>query len=160
MRRRIYIETTVPSFYFSHRSDVESQARTNWTKDWWDHHSADATLLTSAAVLAELSRGTSDLVDHRVALLDIATLLPITQEIEEIAQIYISKKIMPRDPQGDALHLAVAAFYKADILLTWNCIHLANANKFERIRLINFEMGLSTPILTTPLNLLDEGKES
>ena len=36
---------------------------------------------------------------------------------------------MPRVLKGDALHLAYASFYKIDFLLTWNCNHLANANK-------------------------------
>jgi hypothetical protein len=62
---------------------------------------------------------------------------------------------MPNDPQGDALHLAIASYHKVDVLLTWNCRHLANANKFNHIRRVNYEIGLSTPILATPLNYLN-----
>jgi len=61
---------------------------------------------------------------------------------------------MPRDPQRDALHLAFASYHKADFLLTWNCRHLANANKFHHIRMVNFELGLAGPVLTIPLNFL------
>ena len=50
---------------------------------------------------------------HRIG----AQLLPITEEVEAIAQIYIDKMIMPKDPQGDALHLAAASFYRVEILL-------------------------------------------
>jgi predicted nucleic acid-binding protein len=81
--------------------------------------------------------------------------LPITDEIVEIAQIYIDKLVMPKAP-GDALHLAIASYHKVDALLTWNCRHLANANKLNHIRRVNFEIGLSTPILTTPLNYLGD----
>jgi len=56
---------------------------------------------------------------------------------------------------GDALYLAIAAYYKMDALLAWNCKHLTNAKKFNRIRLIKFEIGLPTPVLATPLNYLD-----
>lgn len=129
----------------------------NWTRQWWAEFSSGYSLFSSAAVIAELSRGESDLVDDRIKLLERVRLLPITEEVEEVARVYISKMIMPKDPQGDALHLAAASFHRADILLTWNCVHLANANKFDRIRLINFEIGLPMPILTTPLNLLSEG---
>jgi len=31
--------------------------------------------------------------------------------------------------KGDAIHLAYAPYFKVDYLLTWNCNHLANANK-------------------------------
>ena len=63
-------------------------------------------------------------------------------------------KVMPRDPVGDALHLALASYYRCDFLLTWNCKHLANASKFDHIRRINAMMGLFVPVLTTPLELL------
>ena len=105
MRQRIYIETSIPSFYYTRREDVESQARMNWTRQWWAECSGDFSLVSSAAVIAELRRGTSDLVEDRIHLIDGAQLLPITEEVEEIAQIYIDKMIMPQDPQGDALHL-------------------------------------------------------
>ena len=97
------------------------------------------------------------MVEGRIDLLDGAQLLPITEEVEEIAQIYIDKMIMPKDPQGDALHLAVTSFYRVEVLLTWNCTHIANPNKFEKIRFVNFEIGLPVPTLTTPMNFLSGG---
>ena len=63
---------------------------------------------------------------------------------------------MPRDPAGDALHLALASYHKCDFLLTWNCQHLANANKFGHIRRVNTLLGLFVPDLVTPLELLGE----
>jgi hypothetical protein len=38
--------------------------------------------------------------------------------------------------------------------LTWNCRELANENKMEHIRRVNAMMGLFTPAIVTPLNLL------
>jgi len=157
MRQRIYIETSIPSLYYTLREDVESKARMNWTRQWWVECSGDFSLVSSAAVIAELRRGKSDAVEDRIRLMDGVQLLPITEEVEAIAQIYIDKMIMPRDPQGDALHLAAASFYRVEILLTWNCVHIANPNKFERIRLLNFEIGLPVPTLTTPMNFLSGG---
>ncbi len=159
MRQRIYIETSIPSFYYTLREDIESQARMNWTRHWWKECSGEFSLVSSAAVIAELHRGGSDKVQDRIDLIDNVQLLPITKEVEAIAQIYIDKMIMPRDPQGDALHLAVASFYRVEVLLTWNCAHIANPNKFERIRWTNFELGLPVPTLTTPLNFLSGGDE-
>lgn len=159
MQKRVYIETTIPSFYYTRRKDVESRARMNWTREWWAERSGECSLVSSAAVVAELGRGMSGLVDDRIRLLEGVHLLPITDDVEEIAHIYISKMVMPKDPQGDALHLAIASFHRVDILLTWNCVHLANAHKIDRIRLINFEIGLPVPILTTPLNLLSGGDD-
>ena len=80
--------------------------------------------------------------------------LPITDEVLKIVDEYIRRKLMPQDPAGDALHLAVASHHNCDFLVTWNCRHLANANKFGQIHRINDILGLPTPILTTPLELL------
>ena len=83
-------------------------------------------------------------------------LLPIEPAVAEIATAYIRHKLMPADPAGDALHLALASYHKCDFLLTWNCQHLANANKFGHIRRINTLLGLFVPTLATPLELLGD----
>ena len=82
-------------------------------------------------------------------------LVSIEAEIAEIIQVYIEHKVMPDNPLGDALHLALASFHKCEFLLTWNCKHLANANKFGHIRRINALLGLYMPSLVTPLELLE-----
>ena len=57
---------------------------------------------------------------------------------------------------GDADHLALASFYACDMLVTWNCRHLANANKTGHIRRVNALLGLRSPMLITPLELLEQ----
>ena len=152
--RRIYIETTIPSLYHTLRTDDESRVRRKWTRQWWSEYTGKFILTSSAAVIEELSEGTSEKTQERLDLLKDVELLPITAEIEQIARIYIERLVMPDDPSGDALHLAVASFHNVDALLTWNCKHLANANKINFIRAINEELSLPTPELTTPLNYL------
>ena len=91
----------------------------------------------------------------------IANLIPlaITDEVEKIVEEYISRLLMPSDPSGDALHLALASFYECDFLVTWNCKHLANANKFDNIARINGILGLKIPKNVTPLELLGNDDE-
>lgn len=115
---RVYIETSIPSFYHTLRTDPESVARMHWTRLWWMEYADNSTLLTSAAVIEELRRGTSEKTEERISLLDQATVLPISDEVVEIAQVYIDKLVMPHDPKGDGLHLAFASYHKADFLLT------------------------------------------
>jgi hypothetical protein len=52
--------------------------------------------------------------------------------------------------------LALASYHRCDFLVTWNCQHLANANKFGHIRGINTMLGLFVPAIVTPLELLGE----
>ena len=85
--------------------------------------------------------------------------LPVESAIAEIVQAYIRHKVMPGDSAGDALHLALASYHKCDFLVTWNCEHLANANKFGHIRRVNTMLGLFVPALVTPLELLGGSHE-
>ncbi len=78
-------------------------------------------------------------------------LIEITHAVAEIVESYISHRLMPAEPTGDALHLARASFHKCDFLVSWNCLHLANANKFGHIPRVNHLLGLFVPELVTPL---------
>ncbi len=151
---RVYIETTIPSFYHEDRTDPGIVARREWTQQWWDEASEHYELVTSPAVLDELAGGTPERSLKRLALVRDLPLLSVEVAIAEIVQGYIRHKLMPADPAGDALHLALASYHKCDFLVTWNCQHLANANKFGHIRRVNAMLGLFVPALVTPLELL------
>lgn len=57
MKPRIYVETTVPSFYYAVRDGPEMVARREWTRQWWDRASADCALVTSPPVVDEIEHG-------------------------------------------------------------------------------------------------------
>ncbi|MDZ7292609.1 MAG: type II toxin-antitoxin system VapC family toxin [candidate division KSB1 bacterium] len=154
MKQRVYIETSIPSFYYEVRTEPEMVARREWTREWWDEHSQEYLLVISPAVLDELSRGTFPNQDKVLELVSNLQLIPVEPAITEIVQTYIKHQVMPNDPIGDALHLALASYHKCDFLLTWNCKHLANANKFHHIRRVNTMLGLFVPMLVTPLEML------
>lgn len=134
-------------------------ARQQWTRQWWDRYSQEYSLVTSVAVLDELDRGDYPAKESATQLVSALPLIAVEEAVIDIVQTYIRHKVMPDDPVGDALHLALASYHKCDFLLTWNCRHLANANKFGHIRRVNTMLGLYVPLLVTPLELLG-GKES
>ena len=156
IRPRVYVETTIPSAYFEVRTAATVVARREWTREWWAGAADRYELVTSTAVIDELSGGRAERVGERVALIAHLRLLPVLPGVIETVQSYLRHKLMPLDPGGDALHLALASYHKCDFLVTWNCQHLANANKFGHIRRINTLLGLYVPALVTPLELLGE----
>ncbi|HXU32164.1 MAG TPA: type II toxin-antitoxin system VapC family toxin [Thermoanaerobaculia bacterium] len=162
VRPRVYVETTIPSFYHEARTSPEGAARRAWTRLWWDGAKDRYELVTSPAVLDELAGGRPELGAKRIALVRDLPLLPVEPVIIEIVESYIRYKLMPADPGGDAMHLALASYNKCDFLVTWNCRHLANANKFGHIRTVNTMLGLFVPALVTPLELIgeDDGTDS
>ncbi len=154
MSESVYIETSIFSFYHDQRTAPAVIAMRDWTRQWWDSQRQSYEVITSTAVLAELETGN---LAHRDDALSMALRLPaipIEDEIREIVEVYIKHQVMPSDPLGDALHLALASLHKFDYLLTWNCQHLANANKFNHIRRVNTLLGLHVPALVTPLELM------
>ena len=156
----VYVETTVPGFYHEERTAPGILARREWTQQWWDSAPGRYELVTSPAVLDELAGGMPERSAKRLALVRDLPLLPVEPAIAEIVQVYIGHKLMPADPAGDALHLALTSYHKCDFLVTWNCRHLANANKFGHIRRVNAMLGLFVPALVTPLELLGGSDET
>ena len=160
MKPRVYVETTIPSFYYEERPAPDVVARREWTRRWWEDAPVHYELVTSPAVLDELGRGVPERSEKWLFLVRNLPLLPVESAITEIVQVYIAHKVMPADPGGDALHLALASYHKCDFLVTWNCRHLANANKFGHIRRMNIMLGLFVPALVTPLELYGGSDET
>ena len=150
----IYVETTIFSFYYETRTDPEIIAQRQWTQQWWNTRRSSYDIVTSVAVLDELDRGD---YPHKAASLALARKVPsvpISDEVRDVVKVYIRHHVMPSNPAGDALHLAIASCTGCNYLLTWNCQHLANANKFGHIQRVNAMIGLRIPYLVTPLELM------
>jgi predicted nucleic acid-binding protein len=159
LQPRVYIETTIPSFYHDVRRAPAIRLRRAWTRAWWRSAQSQYELVTSEAVLEELASGATEQSTARLDLVRGLLLVPLDAAIAEIVEVYVQHQLMPRNPAGDALHLALASYHKCDFLVTWNCQHLANANKFGHIRRVNTMLGLYVPALVTPLEMLGASHE-
>jgi hypothetical protein len=100
---RVYVETTIPSFYHDVRSAPEIVARRQWTRQWWDSAADRFELVTSPAVLDELANGPAERRDAWIDLVRDLPLLAVDPAVGEIVQAYIRHHLMPADPGGDAL---------------------------------------------------------
>jgi len=154
MEERVYVETSVIGAYFDERTDVVSSAQRYWTRLWWDEIRSRYEVVISRAVIDELSHPDFPHSQEALALVAGIQAVPIVEEVRQIVRSYIQNRIMPANPVGDALHLALASHHKCDYLLTWNCRHIANPNKFRQIRMCNISMGLYVPFLVTPNQLI------
>lgn len=148
MEKTIYLDSTIFSFYYDERPDFAYHRTT--TVKWWTEQRMFYNLYTSLFVLREVEQPIYPNWEKVTALAQGLPLLEFEPEIKGIIKVYLENRIMPKDDAGDAAHLAIASYYGLDYLLTWNCKHLANANKFEAIRHINLKIGLLTPAIVTP----------
>jgi hypothetical protein len=156
MKPTVYIETTIPSFYHEVRTEPVMAARREWTRRWWDSAQSTHCLVSSVAVVDELSSGEFPGQGKALKMMAEIELLTVNDAIMEIVQAYLAHQLMPADPTGDALHLAIASYHRCNFLVTWNCQHLANANKYGHIQRVNNMLGIHVPALVTLLELLGE----
>ena len=154
MKKTVYLDATIPSYLFDERESIREYIAV--TKQWWNEESQHFDIYISEETIAELSEGDYPRQADILAFVARLQVLPPDEQILEIARVHLDNYLMPRVFKGDALHLAYATFYKCDFLLTWNCNHLANANKRQHIRIINARLNLPTPELVTPLELFSE----
>jgi len=66
------------------------------------------------------------------------------------------KKAIPEKCPEDAAHIAIAAFYNIDYIVTWNFKHINNPFMKKKIRKIIEEAGYICPILCSPEELIGE----
>lgn len=154
LKKSVYFDSTIPSYMFDKRKSILQFCEI--TRTWWKEERKNFDIYTSIETIAELAKGNYPKKDE---ILDFARKLQQLEPSADISQIvnfYIQHKLMPADIEGDAVHLAYASFYKIDFLLTWNCNHLANANKKQHIRIINNRLNIFVPEIITPLKLFSE----
>ena len=82
-------------------------------------------------------------------------ILATTKEAEALADALISAMAMPQKAALDALHISVTAVNGIDILLTWNCAHIANPFMQPQIIAACVEFGVISPTICTPLQLVE-----
>jgi predicted nucleic acid-binding protein len=147
----IYIETSIISYLTARPSNnLISAARQKITHDWWHAKRKSYRCFASELVVAEAAKGDHHAVQSRLEILQELPVLEIEKESVEIADIFFSRASLPEKARDDALHVAIATYYKIDFLLTWNCRHLANAHFIRRLQSIAYDEGLILPTICTP----------
>jgi len=154
MYKSVYLDTTIPCYYFDERESLRYPCEI--TRKWWNEESQNFDIFISMETIAELNRGSYPQKEKILDFVQQIEKLELKPEIAHIVEYYIKNTLMPGDQKGDAIHLAYASYYKIDFLLTWNCNHLANANKKRHIRIINTRLDLFVPEIITPMELFTE----
>ena len=153
---RIYIESTIPSYLVARPArDLIQAARQQLTKDWWEFKRAAHELFTSQVVLDEIAVGEPALARLRLESLQTVPLLPVTEEAKDLARKILDSGLLPTTADRDAVHIALASAYNLDILLSWNCRHIANAAIQARLRRLVGANGFELPVICTPEELMN-----
>ena len=157
MPRRIYIETTIPSYLTARPGrDIVQAARQQLTREWWDVERRNYDLCISQIVLDEVAAGDAEAAQRRMAVIDTLPLLDLTFEVDGLAETIMQSGLLPVSASRDAVHIAVTAVHQVHFLLTWNCRHIANATIFRDLQHVIMSAGYDVPVICTPEELLGD----
>ena len=156
MKRSVYIETSVISYLTARSSqDAIISACQQITRLWWDAKRPKVSSFISPYVIEEASNGDPAAVEGRLAALRSIPVLPVAPEIPDLAEFLLLGGGLPAKARIDALHIACAAYHDIDVLLTWNCTHIANSAQLPVMRGLCAARGFTLPELVTPFELME-----
>ncbi len=154
MKKTVYIETSVVSYLTARGSrDLIAAARQQLTMEWWNNCRARFELFSSPLVEKEASGGDQEAADRRMNALQGIPKLELGDEAIALAESLMKAGALPQNAREDALHIAIAAVFRMDYLLTWNCRHIDNAQMKPVIRAVCHEQGFVCPEICTPEEL-------
>ena len=103
MTKRVYIETTIPSYLAAWPSrDLLQAARQQITHDWWNHDRRNYDLCISQIVLDEAAAGDADAAKRRLPFLQNLPLLDLTDAAGDLAKAIIGSGLLPQKAMHDA----------------------------------------------------------
>jgi hypothetical protein len=153
---KVYLESSVISFYANRRSkDLVVAAYQEISADWWENELHKYQPYVSQFVLEEISRGDSRAAQNRMDAIKTFPLLELPEEVFDLAQKYLKEVQIPRKSQLDAFHISAAVVNGMDYILSWNFHHIANVFVKQKIQRINESLGVETPIICTPEELIE-----
>ncbi len=113
-------------------------------------------LFTSQIVLDEIADGEPVMASQRLELVAQIKLLDLTIEANALTKQNLGSGLLPAEADRDAAHIALATVHEMDVLLSWNCRHIANAAIQARLRRLAEKAGFALPVLCTPDELAGE----
>ena len=73
-----------------------------------------------------------------------------SDEAYDLAQIYVSERLMPANAINDAIHIAIASLNHCDFIVSWNFKHIVKAKTIKGVHVINLREGYSLIEIVSP----------
>lgn len=156
-RRTVYLETSVVSMLAARPSaDPAIAELLEATRRWWEERRQAFDLYVSPLVVEEASLGDAGAVARRLALLQGFVELERSAQVEVLAAALMAEGAVPPQAPADAAHVAFCGVHGIDVLLTWNCRHIANPVRRPAIEAVCRHNGYEPPRILTPTEALAE----
>jgi hypothetical protein len=107
-------------------------------------------------VLDEISKGDTQASKKRLDAIKNFKILDLNETVFDLVKEYNQYLKFPERVQLDLYHLAISVGNGMDYVLSWNFKHIANAYVRKKLTEINSSLGLMTPVICTPEELIGE----
>lgn len=118
-------------------------------------------VFTSTTVTEELLR---EQTDKKNKMLDLITeyhitVIPTTDEMQILADRYVSEQMISARYQTDALHIAVASVANLDIIVSWNFKHIVRRKTKLLANAVNALAGYQNIDIYSPSEVIENENE-
>ena len=157
----LYIETSVWSHWYAD----DTPERRDETRAFLRRCAAaphDVVLYISRAVLDELAATPGERGEQLLGLVTEfdPVVVESSSEADDLAAAYLSHGAMPPGSLVDAMHAALATVHGVDVLVSWNCRHLANLSRRRKINAVNAVMGYAGNLdILTPMEIFEDAHQ-
>ena len=149
----LYLDTSVVGGYFDPEFAAETRAL------WRLRAAGRFRFITSQLVFQEIAHAPDRVRGLMRATFTPDDVLERTAEVEELAQAYLARKIVPFEYVDDARHVALCSVVRVDYLVSWNFRHLANARREAGFNAVNLLQGYSPVRIVAPTFLIHGHEE-
>ena len=154
MKQRIYIDTSVVGGYF----DEEFKEATIKLFERLDKN--EIIFVVSDLLDLELLNAPPHVKEHLLQYsADKFERIELTQEAIQLADNYITEKVVGKTSLEDCRHIALATINKVDVLSSWNFKHIVNLDRIRGYNSVNLRLGYSIIEIRSPKDLVIYGDE-
>lgn len=154
---KILIDTSVFGFALENSSNEKVLATKSFLK--LISHSRNFSVFLSYVTVTELENTPEkELRENLFGLLRKFSYLVIGQSenVENLAQDYLKRKIVPEKYANDARLIAAAVAAGIPVIVTWNLKHMANVVVKRAVNAANMIMGYGNVDIVTPMEFTEE----
>ena len=113
-------------------------------------------MFVSGYTISESGDGGPEYVKRRMDVIKgVPVIMEDPEKVAELGSKLLNGHAVPEGEVTDAMHIASAAIAGMDVLLTWNCKHMANPHTLPKTRAIVAAAGYVCPAVMTPKTFIE-----
>ena len=144
--KRVYADTSVVG------AVADEEIKRQQTRPFWDAvRRCEIVIIVSDVLKNELEGAPQHVRDFFGSLPESQIeWIDSTDESDALAERYIAENVVGKSSLVDCKHIALATLANADVLVSWNCKHIANIERGKGYNSVNEKLGYPRIAIRTP----------